>query len=727
MSTSSFVFRPHLDGLRTVAVALVFVFHAVPSALYGGFIGVDIFFVLSGFLITSIQLARYEAGTHSLLSFYGRRVRRLLPPVVLLLGVVAIYEAVFGSVLERASRFQEVKATLLYYANWNLIWSSDDYFAEGLGLSPLRHMWSLAVEEQFYLVWPILLAVLVKLFSVGKRLTWAILGVSGLSFVAMLITYTPLNVSRAYYGTDSRAFQPLIGAALAVLLYDKAIKEKLSGHKRAVNVISVLASLGLLYCAATFSGESSFYYRGGAIVVAVLTSLVILDGEIDPKSPVTRFLGLSPLVKVGAISYAVYLWHWPIIQWIHSPEGADFSERRLVNVLQLLATLALAGGSHFLLEDPIRKLKVSWKPALSIGALASLLVGFGAHSVLKSPVAVSAADGEISARIAPAVTPTVKQSKGDPVGGGEEGVGATPTATVNSEGSDDPKPTSTPESLIQEVTLTRDEAEVLMASAMQDRSYRPCKENPKPCIKVQGDPGSLTVVMIGDSTSQMYDITMAELAERHGFTYVHAAVGGCPIGHRLLATGPQGERHKPSNHMCFEETPLIYQQILDEYDPDLILATSYNETNQHVEDGEVIQSGTERHLQTTRKELKASIELLTSQGAQWVFIDILPGGPNVSCLEKDQPNTGSCLRSVSPQSRETAYNALFAELVDEYEQVIGKVSFNDQLCPGLQCPLIVDSIVVRYDGGHFTGTQARALVSPLTKQLLGLGIDFGDK
>lgn len=731
-SNSTLEFRPHLDGLRTVAVALVFVFHATPNALKGGFIGVDVFFVLSGFLITSILLIRREAGTYSLLGFYGRRVRRLLPPVILLVAAVAIYAAVFGSFLARESRFAEIRATLLYFANWNLILTNDDYFTEGLALSSLRHMWSLAIEEQFYLVWPILLGFLAKLFNKTKELFWVIVALSANSIFMLMILYSPLNASRAYYGTDSRVFQPLLGAALAVLLYDKTVKAKLAQSRHIVNVLAMVSFVLILVLSYFVDGTGRFYYFGGAVLVALLTVVVILDGELNPRSLITRILSIPLMVKVGAISYGVYLWHWPMIQWIRVPENADFLEARLVNLFQLMATLGMAGGSYFLMEDPIRKSRVQWKKAFVIAAIASLSVGLGAYQLLKAP--------EVTA--APVLQQTTSSQTGQEVQGDTSDPSATEANTESKaesqqqESAQDKAEPGNTEAIssdgesVEELTetglpfLSKQEAEALMASATADRSYRPCKENPKPCVKVQGSEESPTIVLVGDSTAQMYDLALVDLAERYDFTYVHAAVGGCSIGHRLLATGIDGELHKPSNQMCYEQIPLIYDQILREYDPDLILATSSNEPFPHIEDGQKIETGTDQHLKTTRTQLEAAIEKLTSQGALWAFIDVLPGGTSVTCLETDQPNVGRCLRPVLPDSREKPYNVMFSELVEQYPQVIGKVSFIEKFCPNDFCPLIVDSIVVRYDGGHFTGTQAKALADPLAQQLSAIGFEL---
>ena len=170
----------------------------------------------------------------------------------------------------------------------------------------------------------------------------------------------------------------------------------------------------------------------------------------------------------------------------------------------------------------------------------------------------------------------------------------------------------------------------LATAALADRSFEPCPDRPTPCIKWdQPEAGAPTVVLVGDSTAQSYDPALKLLAEEHGFRYVQAAVGGCPIGHRLLATGEDGELHKQSNFTCFENLPDIYRTVVEIYKPSLVIATSWNETNQHIEDGELLLKGTDAHLAATRDALEESIRYLTADGASWVFIDVLPPGNSV--------------------------------------------------------------------------------------------------
>lgn len=652
-------YRPHLDGLRAVAVLLVFVFHAAPAALPGGFIGVDMFFVLSGFLITTILLRQLDNPSPGILrGFYARRLKRLMPASIVLIAVVVLREAVWGGALEYPTRLREVRATLLYVANWNLIDQADDYFAEGLAGSPLRHMWSLAVEEQFYLVWPIVLVAVFRLGGRRRTLMLLTTGLSVLSAAAMVWFYDVSSVSRAYYGTDSRLFQPLLGAllAIALTLSRRPAREPNRGWVRRAIPISTALSLAALVLSTTWiTGTSRSYYLGGAVVVAAATIIVILTLEVQTANPVRRILSWRPMVWLGQISYGFYLWHWPVILWLRPPSGASFADRRLVNLLQLGLTIALAVGSYVIVERTVRQARTRrvWMPFVGAAAsIAAVLVLAG--SMLTSPV------------------------------------------------------------------------NPLAESAVKDRSYHPCPDNPAPCVKVEPvESGAMTVALVGDSTAQAYDPAMTVLAKKYGFRYVHAAVGGCPIGHRLLATGSGADQHKPSNFTCFDETPGIYDEVLEEWAPDLILATSWNESNQHITDGVVIPSRTDEHLAQTRTALDDAIAVLTEGGAKVVFLSILPPGPTVECLSESPPTAGSCVRSVSPNSRESQYNQIFREVADSTPSVLGMIDLIDVICPGGACPLQVDEVVVRYDGRHFTGTQSRRLAPVLDERLRSLGFDLG--
>lgn len=697
----------------------VFVFHAEPGFLPGGFIGVDIFFVLSGFLITSILLNKVGRGEPWLADFYARRAKRLLPAVLLLLVAVVIVVSVYGPPSELGQRLSEVRATIFYVANWNLITSSEDYFAEGLSVSPLRHMWSLAVEEQFYFIWPLVLAGLVALLGRRMRLLVPV----GLAIVvsALLLWwhYSPTTVSRAYFGTDSRVFQPLLGSAFAIFVTLRPVSNwGRTMHRPWWAALGPVTLLALTWLTFSLDGNESAYFRWGAVVVALLTVGLILDGEIASTSPLSRFLAWRPLVLLGMISYGFYLWHWPVIQWISAPEGADFTDRRLVNLTQLIVTLAASVASYVLVEKPVRLHALRPRLTLPAAVAGMVIVAGGAGLLLQQPVTT------IQIASPSAAAPTTAPFSAD------AGIGADPTEPIPPPTTDAaasvPQTSAAPSST--DITIEAPPAGpsdiVEIVDPASDRSFEPCPRDPEPCVKVDGAAQDApTVALVGDSTSQAYDPALKVLAEEHGFRYVQAAVGGCPIGHRLLATGTE-ELHKPSNFKCFEQIPVIYEQVVQEFGVDLILITSVNETNRHVNDGVLLEQGTPEHLADVREELERSLDVLTAQSADVVFLHVLPRGPNLDCLESSPPDSGNCVRTVDPNGPEAPINDLFDELAVSRSDVAGTVSFEERLCPAGGCPLVVAGNVVRYDGIHFTGTQSRELAPVLDAALSDLGIDL---
>jgi peptidoglycan/LPS O-acetylase OafA/YrhL len=657
-------YRPHLDGLRAIAVLLVFVFHAAPRSLSGGFIGVDLFFVLSGYLITLILLELRSSG--SLGGFYVRRVKRLLPAALVLLLVVAIKESVSGTVLELETRFREIRATALYVANWFFIGRSDDYFAESESASPLRHMWSLAVEEQFYIVWPALLLLLV--WACRRRfgaVAAATVALGAASLVAMMTLYSPANVARAYYGTDARVFQPLAGAALAIisakLLGQGSAAAGRSRGGRATRAVAasvgVAALIAVGVTAMRLDGSGSAYFRYGALAVAVFAAALIWS--LERSAPLAAVVGWWPLAALGRISYGVYLWHWPIILWVRPDDGADWLGRRAVNLAQLALTLVVAVVSYVLIERPIRTRRIAWPnwQVFSVGAVSMAMV-IGSASWLLRP------------------------------------------------------PTEGPQALA--------------AAAVDDPSVTHCPDHPHPCVLYEPGPADAsTVALVGDSTAQMYVPGLLTLAEQHGLRFVQAAMGGCPIGDRLIATGIDGELHKPSNFMCFDAIPGNYQEMLDTWDVDLIIATSWNESNRHVTGGVVVEPGTPEHDTESFAALEQAVELLTSEGTPFVFLAVLPPGPFVECLDSSPPDEGSCLRAIVAPSQIDEANAHFRRLAEERDEVVGVIDLVDTMCPsGTACPLMIDDMVTRYDGTHFTGTWSRHMAPTIEQRLADLGIDL---
>ena len=362
-------YRPALDGLRAVAVGSVVAYHFGWRALPGGFLGVDVFFVLSGYLITSILLAEHAGtGALSMSRFYSRRLRRLFPALALVIVAVSVDTARHGNPIQLGDRFHDMIAAVFYYANWHFIASDQSYFAGAAGASPLRHTWSLSIEEQFYFVWPLLLLVLLRTVTLARRrqLAVGLAGLTLLSAVAMAATFDPAAPSRAYYGSDGRAQQLLVGVLLAVGLH--GVKRS-ARAVRAWSAIGAGALVALLLVMHGLTDQSPLYYRGGALAVALVTAVLIAALERQPETAVGRLMSVAPLAWIGKISYGVYLWHWPVMLWVHG------------TVLRVLVTVGLSAASFYLYERPIREGRLRWvgksasRTAIAFGVVAACVVG----------------------------------------------------------------------------------------------------------------------------------------------------------------------------------------------------------------------------------------------------------------------------------------------------------------------------------------------------------------
>lgn len=349
-----------VDGLRAIAVSGVIAFHfglGVP----GGFLGVDFFFVISGYVITRLLLIEWRrTGTIRWATFWGRRARRLLPAVLTVLVVVQLWLRLGASPEVRATANAQTVAALAYVSNWYAIVADVGYWGAQIDATPLTHLWSLAVEEQFYLVWPLLLIVVMTLTR-SLRVLAAAAAVGALaSYAAGAVLFDDAGPDRAYLGTDARAGALLLGVLCALALtrpapgpdgsWDRS--PALRPAHRVVCAVAV-ATLAALWAMAGI--HSPWLYEGGLAVAGVCAALVIAFVVTAPGSLAARFVGSRPVVAVGRVSYSLYLWHWPVhVYAIHRWTGLG---RPLLIAAEIVATAVLSVLSFALVERPAQRVR----------------------------------------------------------------------------------------------------------------------------------------------------------------------------------------------------------------------------------------------------------------------------------------------------------------------------------------------------------------------------------
>ncbi|MBT8493019.1 MAG: acyltransferase, partial [Deltaproteobacteria bacterium] len=311
-TTGSGAFRPDIEGMRAVAVVLVMLYHAGIPWFSGGYVGVDVFFVISGFLITGLLVRELEATQHiDLARFYARRVRRLLPAAGFTLAAVAALTVAFLPVTRWLSVGRDIQWSALYAVNWRFAGRAVDYLTADEAASPVQHFWSLAVEEQFYLVWPILLLVLTiaaRRFARPLR-SGLIIGLVAVGAPSLWwsISLTASEPGRAFFVSTTRVWELALGGGLAILT-----PQVRRLPARATVGLAAVGMIGIIWASVTYDALTLF--PGSAALVPVLGAVaVVAAGTALPANPISRVLGLEPMKQVGAMSYSLYLWHWPLV------------------------------------------------------------------------------------------------------------------------------------------------------------------------------------------------------------------------------------------------------------------------------------------------------------------------------------------------------------------------------------------------------------------------------
>ena len=668
-------YHPALDGLRAVAVLAVISYHDNYSWARGGFLGVDAFFVLSGFLITTLLVLEYQrASSIALLAFWGRRLRRLLPALLLVLAAVAIYAWVDVSSFELARVRGDALSSLFYFTNWRFIAEGTSYFDFFSSPSPVHHLWSLAIEEQFYLVWPLVVFACLRLAHGRQRLLVAVTAIGAvISIVIMALLYDSTDPSRAYFGTDSRSHTIFIGALLALWLIAKPPVGATA--RRVVQVVGVIGAIGVAFALFRMSDTDSWYYHGGSAVYAVAVAAVIAT-VVQPDRSVLRWgLGLAPMIWIGRISYGLYLWHWPVnVVLIEARVGFGGTQ---LNVLRLVVTFGIATASYYLLEMPIRRGALRARP---LRWLAPAAIAFTGIAI----VAATAGAESVPSYLAGGGTPVVKLGK--PTGptvttattvplppadfeGAQTRSALGPGARANIGVSGCPNP-------------RRDELAAARSVARTTGTAPPAQPG-----------GPVRVLVIGDSLACSVNVGLEPAGQPTIVTRQIAMVGCGVVSDEVF---DQEEPYPKFTEKCHQIVTSREQDALARFHPNVVLWISTWERFNLVDADKVLTTGSEAWHHALQSRMDAAYALFASTGARVVIATVAPPAPAAMI------NGG---RIVSPKFdwRFASMNGEIEAFAARHRDGVTLVDVARKVCPaGPQCPADVDGIQPRHDDGvHF--------------------------
>lgn len=653
----AWTYRPSLDGLRSVAVYLVLLFHAGLSGLEGGFIGVDLFFVLSGFLVSNVILSEIDrTGRLDLGGFYARRVRRLLPAALVVVVATALAFLLVLPLVRRLPLVTDAQSALLYAANWNFLLKQDDYFADDVAGSPFLHFWSLAIEEQFYFVFPVVLLLLVL---AARRRAWilpaALSTILALSLAAQLV-WARVDMNWAYYGTDARLYQLMAGALLAVVLRGSRRRPP----ARAAGLVALLALAALLVIGSSLV-EVSPSVRG---IAATVASVTVIGGlMVAQDGSLSRLLSRPTPVYLGKVSYGTYLWHWPVILVLDTILTAG--PLTIAGIALVLST-GLAALSFEVLETPIRK-----TAALHPLRWSTVLVGV-----------------TTSALVATTVVPAVLDSQRRPRLAASSVASAAPvSSTVNPYVTVEQRNASIPADLDWKA-LTAHPGDLPSCTV----------EDPRACVLVDGDGPHVTLV--GDSHAKVLVDMFEKLARERGLTFSVGVVPGCPWQSGLI----DNKLSRPRISKCVAARGDWYEKVLPKLDPDLVIFSGLPRDEEDRWDGRLrrLDGPTEDSLPRLLYETsRETVELVRNQGPAVLLLSHMPTMRHddpLACLA-NATRIHQCEFELPPRPASDAYNRVIAALTDK----VYYADIRDAFCIGApRCLPIVDGVVVWRDGLHFS-------------------------
>ena len=673
--------RPALDGLRGAAVLSVLLYHT--GVLRGGWIGVDTFFVLSGYLITSLLLAEHDrTGGIALKAFWGRRARRLLPALFLLLAGVGLFGALVATAEARSVIRQDLWGALTYGSNWLDIVRGSGYWQTFAQPSPLAHIWSLAIEEQFYVVWPLVAWWALRRGGARRLATVAAAGAVVLAAWAIGLAWAHASVDRIYLGTDTRAPALLLGATLGALRVGTAR----SGLLRVAHVAGLLGIALLVWAAFTLDGRDPEVYRGALLGVSLAGALAVVGASQDDGGWFGRVVGWRPLCVLGILSYGIYLAHWPILlavqHWFHLGPWAT-------TAVVAPLTIAVAAASYLVVEHPIRLRRgIAWSrpallPVIAAGCVLAAVGGtIGARPGLQS------VDERTLLAALPAATPSTSTPVTGPSMPGTPAVSATLPPTTTS-------PTTAAATTLAPATVPATALAATVSAAPSAPLVAPMARPPGRAPRV---------LAVGDSVAYSLSSALTTMGRRSAIDVAVRAAPGCTADDQRTAY-----RDGPTNQKEPSVCPTMVQRWprdVERFQPDLVLLLYGGFVQGWLVDGQPLDACDPAYRAHYSAILDRAIDTLTAGGARLVVA--MPAYNRVYGVVEAADATVDCLTST------------YTDAVARHADRASILRLDLFACPTKDtCDSTqVDGRRLRFDGLHYRDAAARLASQWILDQLV---------
>lgn len=661
-----------LQGIRAIAVLLVLIFHLWPENLPGGFVGVDVFFVLSGFFMTNILLNDHKQnGSISFTGFFARRAQRLVPATAVVVISVALLSPLLPATLWRPVA-EEIVASAFFMENWLLQYRAVDYLAREIAPGALQHLWSLGVEAQFYVLWPLLIAIIIKQserlkYSTRTSITLLVLSI-GLIFLVASIVISYSNSARAYFSTSARVWEFCVGGVIAAGGLRETFRPTFARLAGYTGLLAILIS--------AFAIDNQMVFPGWVAIFPCLgTGLLIVSGNSVRAGFIHRALTWRPLTYLGDISYSVYLWHWPLIffsGYLISPNLSN-SYKFAIGA----TSIGLAVVSKILIEDPFRiRIQYSWKQKAVISSFAFALL-----AVAGGLIPLLMKDNYVNSRVFQTSNPSANYHPG--------ALALTDAAAV-----DDDAP-----AFIPDVVQARSDGSL----ADKERCQAALNETEAQSCNLGYKEGFFHIVLVGDSHAAQLSDGFQQVANELGWEYTHMSKTECPFTESSVKNSRAGGEYDT----CNQWNKNVLNKI-NSLSPDLVVTTHSSRYTV---------TGTKNKQESFDRFVKGSIaqwNKLLNNGIGVVAIKDIPYFKSIAadCVAA---GTSDCAK---PRSEVIIANQAIVEAANQAEIPI--MDLTKAICGPEVCEPIVGNVFVWRDSNHLTATYIRTMSTEIKRQLINI-------